>query len=112
EKDVLPSAGWKTPADYPRRVPAGLIPDRPAEEVLFIPPRNLVQEKWTGPQMGPGAETESKYGFQTVASSDEFYPRLVSVLMGTPFKPEGRRLQAATEPYKLMSRGPAASVPQ
>src|SRR5262249_3479093 len=72
--------------------------------------RNLVQEKWTGPQMGPGAETESKYGFQTVASSDEFYPRLVSVLMGTPFKPEGRRFQAAAKLYTLVPGGSAASL--
>ncbi len=26
---------------------------RPYSEILFLPPRNLIQEKWTGPKLGP-----------------------------------------------------------
>src|SRR5262245_12149681 len=110
KNDFMYLTGCETPAAYLMLVPAGLIPDRPAEEVLFIPPRNMIQEKWTGPQVGPGAEAESKYGFQTVVSSDEFYPRLVSVLMGGPFKPEGRRFQAGAKLYTLVLDGSAASI--
>lgn len=28
-------------------------PARPYTEILFLPPRNLIQEKWTGPKLGP-----------------------------------------------------------
>src|SRR5262249_29425114 len=110
KNDFMYRTGWETPAAYLMLVPAGLIPDRPAEEILFVPPRNLIQEKWTGPQVGPGTEAESKYGFQSVVSSDEFYPRLVSILMGPPFKPEGRRFQAAAKLYTLVPGGSAASL--
>jgi Xaa-Pro aminopeptidase len=30
----------------------GTIPARPYSEILFLPPRNLTQEKWTGPKLG------------------------------------------------------------
>jgi Xaa-Pro aminopeptidase len=30
----------------------GDIPARPYTEILFLPPRNLTQEKWTGPKLG------------------------------------------------------------
>jgi Xaa-Pro aminopeptidase len=29
------------------------FPARPYTEILFLPPRNLIQEKWTGPKLGP-----------------------------------------------------------
>ena len=28
-------------------------PRAPYTEILFLPPRNLTQEKWTGPKLGP-----------------------------------------------------------
>lgn len=31
----------------------GDAPARPYSEILFLPSRNLVQEKWTGPKLGP-----------------------------------------------------------
>ena len=31
----------------------GTAPARPYTEVLFLPARNMVQEKWTGPKLGP-----------------------------------------------------------
>ena len=110
KNDFMYLTGCETPSAFVMLVPASLIPDRPAEETLFIPSRNLFQEKWTGPQIGPGLEAESNFGFQSVVSSDEFYGRLLSLLMGTPFKPEGRRFRAATKLYTLIVLGSAASL--
>jgi Xaa-Pro aminopeptidase len=110
KNDIMYLTGCETPSAYLILVPAGLIPDRPAEETLFIPSRNMFREKWTGPQIGPGPEAESLFGIQSVVSSDEFYGRLLSVLMGTPFKPEGRRFQAATKLYTLIPIDSAASL--
>src|SRR5205807_1945008 len=31
----------------------GDSPAQPYTEILFLPPRNLAQEKWLGPQLGP-----------------------------------------------------------
>src|ERR1700685_2126670 len=31
----------------------GDVPARPYAEILFLPARNLIQEKWTGPKLGP-----------------------------------------------------------
>ena len=110
KNDFMYLTGCETPSAYLMLIPAGLIPDRPAEETLFLPPRNMFQEKWTGPQIGPGPEAESKFGIQAVVSSEEFYGRLLSVLMGTPFKREGRRFQAANKLYTLVPQGSAASI--
>jgi Xaa-Pro aminopeptidase len=110
KNDFMYLTGCETPSAYLLLVPAGLAPDRPAEEVLFIPSRNLIQEKWTGPQIGPGSEAESKFGIQAVVSSDEFYGRLLSILMGTPFKPEGRRFNTVGKLYTFIPRGSAASL--
>src|SRR5215831_18028068 len=110
KNDFMYLTGCETPSAYLMLVPAGLIPDRPAEETLFLPPRNMFQEKWTGPQAGPGPEAESLFGIQSVVSSEEFYGRLLSVLMGTPFKPQGRRFQASNKLYTLVPQGSAASI--
>jgi Xaa-Pro aminopeptidase len=38
-----------------------------AKEILFLPPRNLEEEKWNGPRMGPGdADVHEKTGFAAV----------------------------------------------
>jgi Xaa-Pro aminopeptidase len=110
KSDFMYLTGCEVPSAYLMLVPAGLIPDRPAEETLFLPPRNMFGEKWTGPQIGPGPEAESLFGIQSVVSSDEFYGRLLSVLMGTPFKPEGRRFQPATKLYTLIPQGSVAPI--
>ena len=78
--DFMYLTGVETPAAYLMLVPAGVVPDKPAEETLFIPPRNLFQERWTGVQTGPGKEAEQKFGIQEVASSDQFYSRLFDML--------------------------------
>lgn len=40
---------------------------RPYTEILFLPPRNLIQEKWTGPKLGPENPEAAKItGFDRV----------------------------------------------
>ena len=42
-------------------------PARPYSEILFLPPRNLIQEKWTGPKLGPENSDATKItGFDRV----------------------------------------------
>src|SRR3984885_2520808 len=42
-------------------------PAQPYTEILFLPPRNLTQEKWTGPKLGPENPEASKVtGFDHV----------------------------------------------
>src|SRR5262252_7166352 len=110
KNDFMYLTGCETPAAFLMLTPAGLIPERPEEEMLFIPPRNLSQERWTGPQIGPGPEAESRFGIQSVVSSDQFYGRLLNVLMAPPFKSEGRRSPAGPKLYTLIPRGSASSL--
>ncbi len=45
----------------------GDTPARPYTEILFLPPRNLTQEKWTGPKLGAeSAEAPKITGFDHV----------------------------------------------
>src|SRR5882724_8486845 len=45
----------------------GDVPARPYTEILFLPPRNLIQEKWTGPKLGPeNPEASKDTGFDRV----------------------------------------------
>jgi Xaa-Pro aminopeptidase len=45
----------------------GDIPARPYTEILFLPARNLIQEKWTGPKLGPeNADAPKITGFDHV----------------------------------------------
>ena len=61
--------GVETPGAYLLLVPKGL---EGAREFLFIPPRNPMSERWTGVQIGPGAEAEAAFGFERVLASTEF----------------------------------------
>src|ERR1700754_4261760 len=69
KNDFMYLTGVETPIAYLMLVPAGLIGDKPAQETLFIPARNLGHEKWTGPQTGPGAEGQAAFSFQEVAAT-------------------------------------------
>jgi len=60
-----------------------LIDPRAAEgerETLYVPARDLRRERWTGPKLGPGAETAAEYGFDRVRESAEFEKDLRSIL--------------------------------
>ncbi|MEK6299998.1 MAG: Xaa-Pro peptidase family protein [Acidobacteriota bacterium] len=89
KNDFMYLTGVETPAAYLMLVPAGLIPGKPASETVFIPPRNLRHEQWTGAQLGPGKESEQIFGVQEVAGSDTFKTRLDELLNSAAFKGEG-----------------------
>jgi Xaa-Pro aminopeptidase len=88
KNDFMYLTGVETPAAYVMLIPAGLLPGKPAQETVFIPPRNLYKERWTGPQIGPGKEAEQKFGLPEVASLANFKERLTAMLAAPPFKAE------------------------
>jgi len=50
-------------------------------EILFLPPRNPLQERWTGPKLGPqDADAVRLTGFNTVASAADFDKQLQRIL--------------------------------
>jgi Xaa-Pro aminopeptidase len=64
--------GVETPAASLVLAPKGLADERSAKEMLFIPARNPGSERWTGPQIGPGAEAEAAFGCERVLSVNDF----------------------------------------
>lgn len=107
KNDFMYLSGVETPGAFLILVPAGLIADKPAQEILFIPPRNLTQEKWTGPQMGPGPEAEKLFGIQQVLPSDKFFSTLLDIVGSAP-RTEGRGQGAKI--YTLVPGGPDATM--
>lgn len=54
---------------------------QPYTEILFLPQRNPKQEKWTGPQLGPGdPQAPSITGFDRVASLDTLMSEVAKLL--------------------------------
>jgi Xaa-Pro aminopeptidase len=104
KNDFMYLTGVQTPAAYLLFIPAGLSPDKPAQETVFIPARNQIQEKWTGPQIGPGAEAESQFGIQEVADAGKFNDRLRELLNSPLFKSADGKSTA-----KLYTRIPRGS---
>ena len=86
KNDFMYLTGVETPAAYFMLVPASLAPNNAAKETVFIPARNPSHERWTGVQLGPGAEAEQKFGVQEVAASDGFWPRLREAVSSPAFK--------------------------
>jgi Xaa-Pro aminopeptidase len=84
KNDFMYLTGVQTPSAFVMLAPAGLAAGKPAQETLFIPPRNLFQERWTGAQIGPGPEAEKLFGFQEVASAEKFNDRLRDLLESSP----------------------------
>lgn len=70
------------------------------QEILFLPPRNLVQERWNGPRMGPDdAGIGAKTGFAAV----EVFSGLKERLAGLP--------ASYTEIYTLVPRDADTGYP-
>ena len=69
--------GVRTPGSAVLLVPQGLPSLGGAREIVFIPPRNLVMERWTGVQLAPGEETAKAFGVERVLSyRDDLWPKL------------------------------------
>ena len=58
--------GVRTPGASLLLVPQGLASLGGAREIIFIPPRNLQEERWTGVQLAPGDETAQGFGAERV----------------------------------------------
>lgn len=65
------------------RQPGGalLIAAKPYREVLFLPPNNTTQERWTGKRLGPNdADAAAITGFDNVAGLDSLHEELQKVI--------------------------------
>jgi len=79
--------GWNEPDAMLLLVPkAGKSASGEVElekEILFIPPHDSAQEKWTGPKLGPDdADARARAGFPTVRSNTLFKSELDEALKG------------------------------
>lgn len=58
-------------------------PARPYAEILFLPSRNLIQEKWTGPKLGPENPDAPKItGFDQVEEMGKLPDEVAKLLAG------------------------------
>jgi Xaa-Pro aminopeptidase len=59
----------------------GEQPEHGYVEILFLPARNVTQEKWTGPKLTPDTpDATGKTGFQQVIAIDQIRDQLVKIL--------------------------------
>jgi Xaa-Pro aminopeptidase len=108
KNDLMYLSGVETPAATLMLIPKGLVPNKDASEILFIPARNPLHERWTGFQVGPGAEAEAKFGIKQTATSNEFRDRLRSLLNEPPFKQSDGTSQAKL--YTIVPTGSTAAI--
>ena len=119
EPDFYYLTGWTEPGAGLLIMPADAKADskdaasRPYTEILFLPTRNLAEEKWLGPKLGPGdAEVTKITGFERVESLDKMHDELTSILSSAR-KPVYSDLgsynqdSASIEPLAWLRRGQA-----
>lgn len=78
-------SGWSDPGAAlliaPARDAAKDSPARPYTEILFLPMHNLIEEKWTGPKLGPDdPQAPQVTGFDRVEVLDKLRDELVGIL--------------------------------
>ena len=81
--------GWNEPTAMMLLVPrVAKGRDQPVEmekEILFIPPHDYRQEKWTGPKLGAeDADAPERTGFRAVKSTSLFHSELLEALKNFP----------------------------
>lgn len=101
------------PASEAKPVAGTNAGSRPYTEILFLPARNLSEEKWLGPKLGPGdAEVTRITGFDRVEPLDKIHDELTALFSS------GRGMvysdlagyneeSASTEPLAWLRRGQA-----
>lgn len=95
--------GVRTPDAAVMLVPQGLPSLNGAREIIFIPPRDLAGERWTGVQLAPGPETAKVFGAEQVLANDDLWPKLKEAAALPAFKnAEGK---SAMKLYTLAPRG-------
>jgi Xaa-Pro aminopeptidase len=85
DNDFFYLSGWAEPGAALLIVPATEAkekePARPYTEILFLPAHNYVQEKWTGPKLGPeNPQASNITGFDHVEVLDGMREELVRLL--------------------------------
>lgn len=78
--------GVRTPNAAVLLTPLGLPSSNGAREIVFIPARDPGAERWTGVQLGPGAETAKVFGVESVLAKDELWTRLKEAASLPAFK--------------------------
>jgi Xaa-Pro aminopeptidase len=78
--------GVRTPDASVMLVPPGLPSLNGAREIVFIPPRDLRMERWTGVQLGPGPETAKVFGAEQVLANSELWTKLKEAASLPAFK--------------------------
>ncbi|MGE0352526.1 MAG: aminopeptidase P N-terminal domain-containing protein [Gemmatimonadales bacterium] len=53
-----------------------------AEAILYLPPRDTLAERWTGPKLAPGPEATAETGIQDVRSSKQAVAEIRRLLAG------------------------------
>jgi Xaa-Pro aminopeptidase len=84
--------GWNEPGAMmllvptsPKTSPVASPPGKLGKEMLFIPPHDLRQEKWTGPKLGPDdPDAPARTGFELVRSTAQFEKELREALKAFP----------------------------
>jgi Xaa-Pro aminopeptidase len=83
--------GWNQPnaalllIPKPAKTSGAAQPPQMEREILFIPPHNYAQEKWTGPMLGPDdPDARAKTGFREVESLNLFPQELQEALKKFP----------------------------
>ena len=110
--------GWTEPGAALLIAPAAeakgdTASSRPYTEILFLPTRNLTEEKWLGPKLGPGdAEVTKITGFDRVEPLDKMHDDITSILSAgrVPIYSDlgsYNEESASTEPLAWLRRGQA-----
>jgi Xaa-Pro aminopeptidase len=88
----------------------GEMPARAYTEILFLPPRNLTQEKWTGPKLGPeNPEAPKITGFDRVEEMGQLPDEVAKYVSAgrpsiyTDLAANGEN-SPSTEPLKFLKR--------
>jgi Xaa-Pro aminopeptidase len=110
-------AGWTEPGAglliAPATPASNDSPAHPYTEILFLPAHNLLQEKWTGPKLGPeNPEAPKITGFDRVEVIDRLRDELVKILhsgRATVYSdlPGYGETSASTEPLDWLKRANA-----
>jgi Xaa-Pro aminopeptidase len=77
---IAPASDAEAKTDSPDHT---VVTAHPYTEILFLPPRNLTQEKWTGPKLGPeNPEAPKLTGFDRVEDMSKLPEEVMKLLSG------------------------------
>jgi Xaa-Pro aminopeptidase len=117
DSDFFYLTGWTEPGAALLIAPAveakANVAARPYTEILFLPAHNLVEEKWTGPKLGPeNPQASSITGFDHVEVLDSMRDELVRILpqpRATIYTdvPSARETSNSQTPIEWLSRANA-----